>query len=203
MAAIPDRELGALGWRAELSSQMASAVGVGPALGMAAAVKQIFANCGQGAGVMPWRPIAAVDRGEVGRAAGRGDPGCPRESSRADLPGVTIAQRCSVGVAVVVEAVNGPPRNKQRLAGADLGRFSVDRPGQHARRGRRSSPRSRRGRALSALSRRPARRTQRPQLDPADCSPSTRNRIVTSHYLDCFRRACGHGCSSPRLWKPS
>jgi hypothetical protein len=123
-------------------------------------------------------PHDLAQRGEVRWAAGRGveDRSDLAEEVGAEDAGGDDRERPGVALAGVVEVVDGAAGDEERLARADLGRRALDRPGEDA---------------LEPVDRLPVAATFAPAgtsnskiaTDPADCSPSTRKRIVISPTL--------------------
>src|SRR3954470_13015070 len=71
------------------------------------------------------------DGGGIRRAAGE-DVGDLAEVGAAEQAGRGDRQEARLRVAVVGEAVDGAARDAPRVAGADLDRLTVDRPGRRA-----------------------------------------------------------------------
>jgi hypothetical protein len=131
--------------------------------------------------------VAAHDlaqRGEVRWATGRGveDRSDLAEEVGAEDAGGDDRERPGVALAGVVEVVDGAAGDEERLARADLGRGALDRPGEDALESVDRLPV-----AVVAMCGRDLRAGGNVELEDrdrtADCSPSTRKRIVTSPTL--------------------
>src|SRR4051812_49954611 len=96
-------------------------------------VRWLSARAGRGRGEAVAAPDSA-DRGPVRRAVGGGgeDRAEFAEVGGADHTGRRDRQEPRVDAAVVLEAEDLPARHADRLAGPDLDRLAVDRPGREA-----------------------------------------------------------------------
>src|SRR4249919_1440683 len=139
------------------------------------------------------------DRCDVGRPApGSVEDSCNlAEEVRAENAGGNDRQRLGVHIAGVVEVVDSAAWDQKRLAGANLGRRSLDRPGQHP-----VEAVDRLLVAFVAVRDRHPRAGRHIRLEDRDRS----SRLLALNeepdrylpYLDLCRRACCHRSSSSR-----